>query len=122
MIRVHFARLAVPWLLVLLTAGCAIIENDGKIGMVKGVENASLDRTYDATLKALEAMEFEVRRHNKDALVAQIEAYTADRKKITVDLDKEAEESTRVGIHIEPFGDETRSNLILSEIEKQLRQ
>ena len=122
MIRVRFGRLAVPSLLVLLTAGCAIIENEGKFGMIKGVENASLDRTYDATLKALEAMEFEVRRHNKDALAAQIEAYTADRKKITVDLDKQAEEATGVSIHIEPFGDETRSNLILSEIEKQLRQ
>ena len=120
--EIRITLLAMTCMVLLLGAGCTFIENEGRIGMVKGVENASLDATYDATLKALEALELEVRRSDKDAMMGQIEGRTADRKRLTIDLERLAENSTKVSIHIDPMGDKTRSNVILAEIENQLHQ
>ncbi|HOE95892.1 MAG TPA: DUF3568 family protein [Candidatus Sumerlaeota bacterium] len=104
----------------LLATACSIIENEGKIGVVEQVQQASLDETYQATLKALGDLEFDVTRSDVDKLTGYVEGTTADQKRFEIILEKLTDEATNVRIHFEPMGDKPRSALVQQEIAKNL--
>lgn len=96
----------------------------GTIAYVRGdleaVESHSLDKVYEASLKALDELELNVISKSKDALSATINARDAQDKKIKIMLKKTAEQTTKISVRIGTFGDETKSRLIYQKINYNL--
>jgi hypothetical protein len=96
----------------------------GTIAYIRGdlevVESYNLDKTYEATLKALDELELNVISKSKDALTATINSRDAQDKKVKITLKKIAEQTTKVSIRIGTFGDETKSRLIYQKINYNL--
>ncbi len=77
-----------------LNEGCMVaavgLGAAGTIAYVRGdlqaVESESIDDVYEATLKAMKELELLPTRKSKDALGAEIVAYDAQDKKITIRL------------------------------------
>jgi hypothetical protein len=90
-------------------------------GDLQTVESESIDAVYDATLKALQELELHPTRKSKDALGAEIIAYDAQDKKITIRLKSATEGSTKLSIRIGVFGSETKSRLIYQKIHDNLQ-
>ena len=115
-------------LIALLNHGCVAaavgVGAAGTIAYVRGdleaVESHSLDRVYEATVKALDELELNVISKSKDALSATINARDAQDKKIKIMLKKTAEQTTKISVRIGTFGDETKSRLIYQKINYNL--
>ncbi len=92
----------------------------GTVAYVKGElrteEEVPLDRTWEATLAALEKLELHVAEKSKDGLQGRAAASGADATTYTVCLDKVGETRTRIGIRVGTFGDKAKSELLLAEI------
>ncbi len=89
-------------------------------GELKATEEATLDKTWEATVGAVEELQFLVINKLKDAVSAEIEAKTADNKTVKIELKRVTENLTDISIRIGTFGDETLSRYILSKIEARL--
>jgi hypothetical protein len=76
--------------------------------------------TWDAALKALEAMSIQIRSQKHDLTAGQIEAKRSDRKNVYVDVKYKSAKETEVGIRVGFFGDESASMAIKEEIRKIL--
>lgn len=113
-----------------LVEGCMLavvgVGAAGTIAYVRGdleaVESESLDKVYDATLKAVEELELHVMSRTKDALSATIVGRDAQDKKVTIKLNSTAEKTTKLSIRIGVFGSETKSRLIYQRIRDNLQQ
>ena len=77
---------------------------------------APMDKTWDATVKALEALKINVDSKQNDALTGVINGTLADGKSLTVNLKRLNESSTEVGVRIGTFGDRQRSETIHDKI------
>lgn len=112
----------------LFTYGCSSFPNGGTapgrvshvLGELRSVEEASLDRTWEAVQKAMEDLEFIVTRRQKDALTAHLIARGANDKKIAINLKKISEGLTKVMIRIGTLGDKSLSLQILEKIKHSL--
>lgn len=108
--------------------GCVVaavgIGAAGTIAYVRGdleaIESHSLDKVYEAAVKALDELELNVISKSKDALTATINARDAQDKKVKITLKKTAEQATKISIRIGTFGDETKSRLIYQKIDYNL--
>jgi len=89
-------------------------------GSLKAVLDSDLDNAFNASLKALEALEIAPTKKEKDALSAVIKAETAKEKNITIKLKAAENNLTELSIKIGAFGDRTQSQLIYDEIRKHL--
>ncbi len=89
-------------------------------GELKATEEATLDKTWQATVAAIDELEFIVINKIKDEVSAQLEARTADNKTVKIELKRVTDNLTDVSIRIGTFGDETLSRYILSKIEARL--
>jgi len=89
-------------------------------GELKAKEEASMDRTWAATVKAVDEMQFLVINKLKDAVSAEYELRTADGKKIHIELDRITENLTEIKIRVGTFGDESLSRYILTKIQSHL--
>ena len=89
-------------------------------GELKATEEASLDKTWEATVGAIDELQFLVINKLKDAVSAELEAKTADNKTVKIELKRVAGNLTDISIRIGTFGDETLSRYILSKIEARL--
>jgi hypothetical protein len=89
-------------------------------GELKVTESATLNRTYDATLKAMKDLEYPVISKVKDALTAHVVARNASDKKIDINLKKLSDNATEVRIRVGTFGDENLSRTILEKIRARL--
>lgn len=85
-------------------------------GELKTAEQVSMDRAWNASLRAMEDLEFRVTKSHKDALAGEITARRADDTKITVRLKKQTDQVTEIRIRVGTFGDETLSRLIYDKI------
>lgn len=98
-------------------------ESDGSIAYVAGElqaqEGLSINDAWSATVRALQALELDVKEQDKDALSAKAVAYGADDKKVTVRLRRESAESTGVKIRVGLWGDKGFSLTILDKIEEE---
>lgn len=89
-------------------------------GELKATEEASLNKTWAATVAAVDELEFLVINKIKDAVSAELEAKTADNKTVKIELKRVSDNLTDISIRIGTFGDETLSRYILSKIEARL--
>ncbi len=84
------------------------------------IEQAPIDRVYQATQDALHDLELRLVEKTKDRLNATVGARTAHDDRITVSLARVTGGVTDVKIRVGFWGDEAQSRAILTEIRKRL--
>lgn len=89
-------------------------------GKLESTETASLDETYGAALAAVESMEFDVKRSDKDALEGRIVSERVNGQSVTIRMFREDPELTRLTIRVGSIGDEDVSLRVLDEIKSRL--
>ncbi|HAK95121.1 MAG TPA: hypothetical protein DCM87_09005 [Planctomycetes bacterium] len=108
---------------VLLVGGVAA-AGVGGYAYVKGestaVLAASMDRSWNATVAALEDLRLPVIAKANDALSGEITARNASDTKITISLRRVSDNATEIGIRVGTFGDEAQSKAILDRIAAHL--
>ena len=82
--------------------------------------NTTFEKLHKATIASLKEMDLPIVVDRKDVLTAKVESRFADGKGVWIDLDKMTEYTSRIVIRVGVLGDQTRSNDILSRIEKRL--
>ena len=85
-------------------------------GDLKRNYEAPMDKTWNATVKALEALQINVESKQHDALTGVINGKLADGKSYTVNVKRLNENLTEVGIRIGTFGDRERAEAIHDKI------
>jgi hypothetical protein len=90
-------------------------------GVVESTEAASLNRTWDASLAAMQDLQYTVTSQAKDALVGNLTARNANNTEINIKLKYVSNTSTEVHIRVGKLGDETLSRTILSKIKEHLQ-
>ena len=81
---------------------------------------APMDKTWDATIKALEELKINVESQNHDALTGVIKGKMADEKSFEINLKRVGDNLTEVGVRIGTFGDRGRSETIHNKIHSLL--
>ncbi len=89
-------------------------------GELKATEEATLNKTWQATVAAIDGLQFLVVNKIKDNVSAELEAKTADNKTVKIQLKRVTDNLTDISIRIGTFGDESLSRYILSKIEAKL--
>jgi hypothetical protein len=89
-------------------------------GELRTTIDAPLDDVYNAATTALEQLELPMTDHAKDAFSAHITATQAQGGNVSIDLTRESEDVTRVGVRVGTFGDESTSRVILQRIRDAL--
>lgn len=89
-------------------------------GRLESVEEAPLDRVYEASRQALADMEYPIREASKDALEAHLEAEQADETPVYVSMERKSDNSTELRIRLGVVGDGEVSQMILSRIREHL--
>lgn len=84
------------------------------------VYSTSLDRTWTATLAALEDMNIRVESSTKDGVGGTIDAERADGKDVTIEEEAQEGGHTEVRIRIGTFGDRAASEAIQERIAARL--
>jgi len=82
--------------------------------------NASLEATYNASIKALKKMELPIIIDRKDKLTAKIESEFSDGARVWIDIKSLSARSSRIAIRVSHLGDEQRSRQILEMVERHL--
>ena len=85
-------------------------------GDLKRNYEAPMDKTWNATVSALEALQLNVESKQNDALAGVINGKMADGKSFTVNLKRLGENLTEVGVRIGTFGDRERAEAIHDKI------
>ena len=80
----------------------------------------NVDKLHSAAVKAMEKLDMAVHEDKSDHLSALIKAKSADGKEVTISVAALTEKSVKVKIRVGVFGDEAKSQLIASKIEKYL--
>ena len=89
-------------------------------GDLKRTYEAPMDKTWEATIKAVEELKLTVESQKHDGLSGVIKGKTADDKSFEINLKRLAENSTEVGVRIGTFGDRTKSEAIHDKIQSHL--
>lgn len=112
----------------LLASGCAALVLGGAVaagtyvyvdGWSTQSYNASLDRSYNAALKACQNLKMTVEKKEKNISEAKIKAKDGDRE-VWIDLDSASEKVTKIKVRVGLMGDEVASKKIHDAIAKQL--
>jgi hypothetical protein len=85
-------------------------------GDLKRNYEAPMDKTWNATVSALEALQLNVESKQNDALAGVINGKMADGKSFTVNLKRLGENLTEVGVRVGTFGDRERAEAIHDKI------
>ena len=85
-----------------------------------GVAGATLDRTWKATLAALDQMGLTVRSKTRERLRADISAVRPDGTNIQIALSRQSPDFTRVTVQVGLLGDEAESKAIVAKIKAGL--
>ena len=120
-----------PVLFCFLLAGCAPVFFLG--GAAAGIAGykfyegslhviylAPYMETWDATLRALERMNLQIRSKEHDLTTGKIKAKRKDKKDVHITVKYESAEETEVVIRVGILGDESASDAIKEEIRKEL--
>ena len=124
-------RYLAPVLFILCLMGCAPVAFlAGSVAGVGGykyykgaltvVYQASYVETWDASLKALEAMEFKIEKKENNLTSGTIEALRADKKTVTVSLKYRSSTETEAKIRVGLLGDQNASDVVKDRIAKEL--
>jgi hypothetical protein len=79
-----------------------------------------MDKTWEATIKAVEELKLTVESQKHDGLSGVIKGKTADDKSFEINLKRLDENSTEVGVRIGTFGDRAKSEAIQEKINSKL--
>jgi hypothetical protein len=90
-------------------------------GEITSTEAASLNRTWDASLAAMQDLQFPVTSKAKDALEGNLTARNAANTEIKIRLKYVSNNSTELHIRVGTWGDETVSQQILTKIRERLQ-
>ena len=127
--RVWMKRLVVL-LGILVATGCTTVHPPGVAGTgtysyVSGnlawIYPADMERTWDATLRALEGLDLRIQEKNLDGLGGRIVARRADETKIRIRLKPETTRTTTVLVKIGTFGSQEQSENVHKAIRAQLK-
>lgn len=80
----------------------------------------SVEKLHDASVKALEKLDILVTEDKVDHLTSLVKGKFADGKGITITITAVTEKVAKLRIRVGVFGDEAKSNLIASKIERYL--
>lgn len=89
-------------------------------GDLKRTYGTSMDKTWDATIGALEGLNIKVIEKKKDKLKGEIKARRADDSAVAVTVEWSSENVTEVSIRIGTWGDRDASSNIHDKIAKNL--
>jgi hypothetical protein len=90
-------------------------------GEIKVTEAASLTRTWEASLAAMDDLQYPVTSKAKDALEGNVEARNAKDTSIKIRVKYISNTSTELRIRVGTFGDEALSRIILNKIHEHLQ-
>jgi hypothetical protein len=89
-------------------------------GNLVGVESANIKTTYDAALAAVKKMDLPVTRQEQTGLSGIVVAKDLNDKQITIKLQAETLETTRISIRVGFWADEARARVLYSKIKENL--
>ena len=89
-------------------------------GNLVWVDSADIDTVYEAVLGAVKEMELSVIKQRQDHLSGVVVAKTSTGKQITIKLQAETAETTRVSIRVGFWADQKKARVIYSKIKKTL--
>jgi len=108
----------------LVAAGAGVVAGGGAIAYSEGSLDttyaASLNRTWDATMRALRDSQLSVTDQRKDDAHGTVKARRGDNTPVTVSLDQAGPNTTTVKIRVGTFGDEEASRAINRRIAARL--
>jgi hypothetical protein len=108
----------------LLAGGAGAAAGGGAVAYVRGESQstypASFERTWGATLSALQDNNLKVKDTERDGTQGTIKAAQADDTDVTVNLEQAGPGTTAVKIRVGVFGDEERSKAIHNRIASRL--
>ena len=114
---------------VLTSSGCFALLLGGAAGAagvvyIQGVLeknfDSSLKDAHEATLKALKSEGIFIKTDELNVANSEVKGEFADGEKIQVNIEALTEKSSKVKVRVGVFGDEAKSNAIMSAIEKRL--
>jgi len=89
-------------------------------GNLVWVDSADIDTVYKAVLGTVKEMELSVIKQRQDHLSGVVVAKTSTGKQITIKLQAETAETTRVSIRVGFWADQKKARVIYSKIKKTL--
>ncbi len=109
---------------VLLAVGAGAAAGAGSMAYIEGAHEtafaASLDRTWNASLEAVQDLDFRIIATEKKETEGDIEAKRIGGKKVRIGLSMAGPETTFVKIRVGMFGDEAASRAIRDRIASRL--
>ena len=90
-------------------------------GEVEATLGASMNRTWDASLGAMQDLQFPVTSQAKDALEGNLTARNAKNTEIKIKVKYISNNSTEIYIRVGTFGDQEQSRIILDKIKARLQ-
>ena len=107
----------------LMLIGAGVAAGVGTVayvnGELKGTEEVTLDKAWQATQQAMQDLQFKVTKSEKDALAGELIALRADNTRIVIRLKQQSDKVTEIRIRVGTFGDETLARLIFDKIKKR---
>ncbi len=124
MIRVrHFILLLLGFFLtscapVVFLAGAAVGVSSYKYyeGALTVLYQAPFEKTWDASLKAVDQMGFQIEDKEQELTKGIISAKLTDDRRVTINLEYVSSQETKVSIRVGILGDENASNVIKDKI------
>jgi hypothetical protein len=108
----------------LVAGGAGAAVGGGAVAYVRGESQAtypaSLDRTWGATLRALQDTNLKVTETQRDGTQGAIEAMRADETPVTINLEQAGPGTTAVKIRVGYLGDEESSKALHTRIASHL--
>jgi uncharacterized lipoprotein len=101
-------------------AAAGIVSYKFYEGALEVVYQAPYMETWDATLRALEGMNIQVKTKEHDLTAGNIEAKRADKTQVRISVKYKSAKETEMVIRVGIMGDEEASNAIKEEIRKEL--
>ncbi|MCH2207234.1 MAG: DUF3568 domain-containing protein [Lentisphaerales bacterium] len=103
-----------------LVAGGAVAGTAYVLGKLEATVDGNLDQVDAAVAKALKNLELVKMSHSKTTLEATHTSRNAKDQKISVELEKLTEKTTKIFIKVGNFGDEAMSYRILEGVKENL--
>ncbi|MFT3767837.1 MAG: DUF3568 family protein [Minicystis sp.] len=89
-------------------------------GELRTTIDAPVEDVHRATLAALEQMKLPIKDEAQDAFSAHVTAKQTEGGDVKVNLSRESDHVTRVGVRVGTFGDEAKARVILQRIRDAL--
>ncbi len=104
---------------VVLTAGASVLQAGATTfinGELESAQVLPMDTVYDASVRAINDLQFKLISQRKDAASASIHAQEVNGRSITISLAAKSPAVTKTNIRVGLMGDQVMSRLIQSEI------